>query len=146
MKLILQRIAAGEGAVLGNLYSIQDTSFCFPTLEPDPPIPAGTYSLKKYLSPRFKYKVWLFEHVPGHSFIEIHIGNTKVDTRLCILIGEEFGRIGGEVAVTSSKHAFSRFMEITSGERRLDLTIRDVIINPNGGKSDGNKEKAGSGS
>lgn len=145
MKLILQRIAAGEGAVLGNLYD-QNELFCFPTLEPDPPIPPGKYSLRKYLSPRFKVKLWLFQHVPGHSFIEIHIGNTKADTRLCVLIGEEFGRLGGEIAVLSSGHAFNRFMEITSGETRLDLTIRGVIINPNGGKSDGNEEKAGSGS
>lgn len=56
------------------------------TLEPFVPIPCGTYPITMYNSPR-NGRVPLLHDVPGHEWIEIHIGNTVKDTKLCILVG-----------------------------------------------------------
>lgn len=40
-----------------------------------------------YPSPKFKRMVPLVTGVPGRAFIEIHPGNSDVDTEGCILLG-----------------------------------------------------------
>ena len=61
------------------------------TLEPEftsgKLIPAGTYRARLYNSPRFVRTVILLSNVPGFDAIEIHAGNTKDDTKGCILVG-----------------------------------------------------------
>lgn len=50
-------------------------------------IPEGRYEVSIYESPRFNMKVPLLKDVPGHSFVEIHPGNSGVDTHDCLLPG-----------------------------------------------------------
>ena len=61
------------------------------TLEPEftsgKLIPAGTYRARLYNSPKFGRTVILLSNVPGFDAIEIHAGNTKDDTKGCILVG-----------------------------------------------------------
>lgn len=57
------------------------------TLEPANPIPPGTYNITLYVSPHFGYTVPLLQNVPGFNYIEMHPGNSAVDTHGCILVG-----------------------------------------------------------
>ena len=61
------------------------------TLEPEfrsgKLIPAGTYRARIYNSPKFVRTVILLSNVPGFDAMEIHVGNTKDDTKGCILVG-----------------------------------------------------------
>jgi len=82
-------------------------------------IPAGTYSVVPYDSPKRGYRVPLVENVPGRSMIEIHIGNFPHDTDGCILIGDK--RINDEM-IGESDSAFELFMQefesaLQAGER-----------------------------
>ena len=52
-------------------------------------VPAGIYTLDITYSPKFGRPMPLLI-VPKRSGIRIHSGNTKVDTRGCILVGREF--------------------------------------------------------
>lgn len=50
-------------------------------------IPYGVYSVSLVYSQRFKRIVPLLSGVPGFAGIEIHVGNSSVDTEGCILVG-----------------------------------------------------------
>jgi hypothetical protein len=49
-------------------------------------VPAGTYPISLYPSPRFQRLMPLLD-VPGHSGIEIHWGNWPANSHGCILVG-----------------------------------------------------------
>ena len=71
---------------MGELLN-EGTHECW-TLEPSPPImPIGRYRVRMQWSPRFNRAVpWVLD-VPGHTAIEVHVGNSVEDTHGCILIG-----------------------------------------------------------
>ena len=50
-------------------------------------IPAGTYIVKPFDSPKHG-KCLLFENVPDRSFIEMHAGNSRLDTDGCVCPGD----------------------------------------------------------
>jgi len=50
------------------------------------PIPVGNYQAKRWMSPRLKKTIRLF-NVPGFTNILIHVGNTQGDTTGCVLAG-----------------------------------------------------------
>jgi len=77
-------------------------------------IPAGIYECRRIKSPKFG---WTFEvtGVPNRENILFHWGNTIKDTLGCIIVGEQFGVLGGLTAVLASKKGFKEFM------RRLRL-------------------------
>lgn len=68
-------------------------------------IPAGTYKVTTYFSPRFKMHVPMLI-VEGRSFIEIHPGNYETDSEGCILVGEN--RNG--FAIEHSRDTFNQMM------------------------------------
>ena len=90
MRLHLQRFPPGPEATEGRLV-VDGADFCA-TLEPQTPIPAGTYPVTLYHSPRFGREVPLLHDVPGHTFIEIHCGNSALDTKNCVLVALDGGR------------------------------------------------------
>ena len=69
---------------------INNTHCCY-TLEPQNPIPAGTYDLDIQFSPRFNRLMPHVLNVTGHSGILIHWGNWAKDTEDCLLVGETEG-------------------------------------------------------
>lgn len=79
------QIAKSSNCQIGMLFD-GDRKLC-DTLEPIGIVPLGWYRLSLTYSPRFKRPLPLLQHVPGHSGIRIHAGNTLHDTAGCILVG-----------------------------------------------------------
>lgn len=104
MHLRLQRFPAGEGPTFGWL-DVGERGRLY-TLEPNEPIPAGTYDWVRRLSPKRGIEVIELVGVPGHEAIQIHIGNTSEDTHGCILVGLD----RSEAAIYGSRIAFEFLM------------------------------------
>ncbi len=85
-----------------------------------PKIPAGTYTCRRRLSPHFGFEVFEVLKVPNCTFIEIHPGNTEKDSIGCILVGTT--RQGD--AITQSRVAFDKFMELQKGLDSFQLTVQ----------------------
>ena len=89
MKTVVQRDVPDATTTMGSML-IDDQHYCF-TLEPSPPILAGTYELIIDWSDRFQRLMPHVLDVPGHVGIRIHWGNWRKDTALCTLIGSTEG-------------------------------------------------------
>ncbi len=92
-------------------------------------IPAGTYKAVKdthYGLPgdQDNYIVWELQNVPGFTQVQIHIGNHWRNSRGCQLIGKQFSLDSQYPYISLSGVAFEEFMEITSGETELEITIQ----------------------
>ena len=87
-------------------------------------IPAQQYICGQYNSPIFG---WTFEikNVPGRHAILFHPGNTKENTKGCILLGEHFGKLYENRAVLNSGDTFKGFLDAIDGERQFHLTITE---------------------
>jgi hypothetical protein len=82
----------------------------------------GTYKCTRYASPKFGYDVFIINGVPGHDYLEIHIGNNpQVDSIGCCLIGNaiSFKRS----MILKSEVAFSEFMHSMDGVDEFDLVV-----------------------
>ena len=84
-----------------------------------PVIPAGTYTCIRRHSPKLGYELFMLTNVPGHDFIEIHIGNKNGDSTGCILIG--LARTS--TCILDSRKAFDRFMALETGTDSFQLNI-----------------------
>lgn len=74
-------------SVISELF-IEDVFQCY-VLELSPPlVPAGLYQVLLQNSVKFGRIMPMIQNVPGHTGIEIHPGNTAVDTRGCLLVGK----------------------------------------------------------
>jgi Family of unknown function (DUF5675) len=107
----------------------EQNNFLFMTLEHsfdgEPKIPNGVYTCVRRLSPHFGYDMFMLKDVPGHSFIEIHIGNFNQDSNGCILLGEALAMIdqGQKVMVTRSEESFDKFMAMMEDQDSFQLTV-----------------------
>lgn len=124
MKITVKRTFKGPEYTIGKLY-IDDNYFC-DTLEDTvrkvkiagkTAIPAGSYKVKKTMSPRFKIVLPEILNVPNFTGVRIHSGNTAKDTDGCLLLG--LNKAKG--AVLCSKNAMAFFMDRTPDE--FDITI-----------------------
>lgn len=87
MIITVKRENAVNGALLGKVYI--DGVFFGYSLENDSyKIPVGNYNAGLQYSQKFGKKL-LFLDVPGRSGILIHNGNTKDDTRGCIIVASD---------------------------------------------------------
>ncbi len=87
-------------------------------------IPAKQYLCKRIISPTFG-ETFEVTDVPGRSHILFHKGNTKADTKGCILVGQSFGLVKGHRAITGSSKAFSQLMQTLQGHDAFHLTIKE---------------------
>lgn len=123
-KLRMVRICQNEEGAMGTL-QIDGVLHCL-TLEPDinddhPQILAGIYKCR-----RFHGTTWVdtFEIlVPGHTAVLFHVGNTEDDSKMCVLLGMNAGKLKDKVAVLNSGVAFREFMKKLDKEQELELTI-----------------------
>lgn len=88
-------------------------------------IPSGNYTCKRVNSPKFGL-TYEIVGVENRTNIVFHKGNIPLeDSEGCILIGEEFGHLNGQMAVLSSARGFGEFMELTKGVELFNLTIEN---------------------
>ena len=129
MNAILTRSSANLYGVFGQLVLSDGTKYV--TLEHafpnggtpvgfEPAVPVGTYTCQRRLSPKFGFDVFELLNVPGHSYIEIHIGNYNKDTDGCILLGERLGT----GCILKSEVDFKDFMERMKGVDTFQLTVQ----------------------
>jgi len=89
-------------------------------------IPVGAYNCERIHSPHFG-EVWHIQDVPNRTHILMHKGNVpEEDSEGCILVGEEFGYLGGKTAVLSSGKGFREFMDYTIHVDHFVLTVLEV--------------------
>ena len=99
MNIVLKRIAKRDTYTIGQLYI--DGQYWCDTLEDrvrdlskerkvagETAIPAGTYDVVVYISPKFKRLLPRLLSVPHFEGVLIHRGNTAADSAGCILVGE----------------------------------------------------------
>lgn len=63
-------------------------------------------------------------NVPGRSGVLFHVGNTRRDSNGCILVGQRFDIINGELAVLNSQMAFKQFLDLLNGTVVFELEIK----------------------
>ena len=93
-------------------------------------VPAGIYHTSKMYSHKFKIELFVLHDVPDRDLIELHIGNTLINTEGCILLGKVFNVNGP--GILHSKLAFDYFMGLMA--EKFTITIKDAcngIDNPN---------------
>jgi len=130
-KITLKRVSKTGFGVFGVLLDEFNFAFALTAERPDfgnepnrSCIPEGVYQCKKIVSPKFGHCIQVLD-VPNRSHILFHKGNKPLEDSLgCILVGEQFEPLGGQMAVTASRHAFNELMRITDDEFMLDLQDR----------------------
>lgn len=114
MEMTLQRLTSNRECVIGTLY-LDGATECWtledPLLYDDTAnvrgqtcIPEGRYKVVSLYSPKFGRMMPHLDEVPGRSQIEIHWGNTSMDTQGCILVGQD--RLS-DTMIGESRAAFS---------------------------------------
>ena len=90
-----------------------------------PKIPNGRWEFTRYFSPHHGYEVFMCNTIPGHSFIEIHVGNyPQIDSDGCILLGKGLGfTTNGSRMIQQSKPAFQEFMTLQKDVNSFILTV-----------------------
>lgn len=126
MQINVRRTFKGPDYTIGKLY--MDGHYLCDTLEDTvrpagtkiagkTAIPAGTYRVKKTMSPRFKKILPEILKVPGFTGVRIHAGNTAADTDGCLLLG--LNKAKGQVLDSQTTMAF--FMARTPDEFTLTI-------------------------
>jgi hypothetical protein len=112
MNLYLKRIATCNYGTFGII--LRGNTPIMATLEPEIPIiPYGTFECFKRTDGKRAYPVFEFKHVPGHSNVQIHVGNTKKDTDGCVLVGMGFRYFGKNgYGLVSSREALNNLMDL----------------------------------
>lgn len=124
MKVEVKRTFKGPEYTIGKLYI--DGHYLCDTLEDTvrpvgvkiagkTAIPAGTYKVRKTMSPRFKKVLPEILNVRGFTGVRIHAGNTAIDTDGCLLLG--LNKKKGQVLESQTTMAF--FMARTPDEFTL---------------------------
>lgn len=126
MQINVRRTFKGPEYTIGKLYI--DGHYLCDTLEDTvrpagvkiagkTAIPAGTYRVKKTMSPRFKKILPEILNVPGFTGVRIHAGNLPKDTDGCLLLG--LNKAKG--AVLFSQTTVDFFMARTPDEFTLTI-------------------------
>lgn len=130
MKIItIKRTHILPGGIYGTL-DIESEPFCQTYEQPKPHVKEGEFICKRGISPKRQENVYWLQDTPGMTDVQIHRGNTDLDTEGCILIGRAFGPVdtltqGTLLGVQDSRYAFSRFMEILKNDPEFKLVIVD---------------------
>jgi len=85
-------------------------------------IPTGQYICGQFSSRRFG-ETWVVTNVPDRKWILFHPGNRVPDTQGCIILGEHFGKLKGDLAVLNSGKTFRNFLDIMKDYDVAHLTI-----------------------
>lgn len=115
MIVTVKRENATNGALLGKVY-INGVFFGYSLENENYKIPVGNYNAGLQYSQKFGKKL-LFVDVPGRSGILFHNGNTKDDTRGCVIVASE--RTGETV-----KNGLAEDLaKIAENEKNIDVRV-----------------------
>lgn len=92
----------------------------------DQRIPAGSYHVKPYSSPKYP-DVFELRSVPGRTYILIHPGNFHRNTEGCLMPGKVKMMDGADLAVGSSRTAFNEIKHHLAGAGRITIDITNSI-------------------
>ncbi len=133
--LLIRRVTTGKHGTYGAI--VYENSPFAVTLErdwlnnkpsvgdvPGSCIPAGEYVCRRVNSPHFG-DTFEVTNVFNRTHILFHKGNLEDDSHGCILIGEEFGKLGGKTGIKRSKSGYNEFMAILSDDNEFRLVICD---------------------
>lgn len=127
MNITLRRYSYVADGIFGRFYDDANNILCS-TLEHAfvqpggnylPIIPPGAYTCQRRLSPKFGYDVFEVLDVPGHDYVEIHIGDWNKDSDGCILLGSS----SDGSRIYESAKAFKAFMDLQSGVNEFSLVV-----------------------
>lgn len=127
MNCTLTRLEYRADGVFSRLDLEDGTPFCVGlehSYDLVPKVSVGTYTCRRRASPRFGYDVFEITNVPGHTFIEIHIGNFNEDSEGCVLIGEEIYLARTCQMITNSRETFDQFMALQEGVAEFLLIVK----------------------
>ncbi len=146
MDIYLRRLQSGDEGTFGKL-TAPDFS-CF-TLEPPwrnnaankSCIRYGVYNGSKITSAKFG-TVLLIHEVPNRTAVLIHTGNLAGDeakgfrthSHGCILVGQKFGRLGGQQAVLCSRPAMTALLRVVPNKFRLHISGVKMFYNNENGR------------
>jgi len=88
-------------------------------------IPEGIYQCKKVDSPHFG-ATYEITDVPERTNILFHPGNIRADTHGCVLLGRQYGLLGGDRAILHSGATFKDFLSTAAGVEGFELSVTDV--------------------
>ncbi len=97
-------------------------------------IPVGEYTAKlgtfyrNTPDPGDDYPAWEVLDVPGRTLIKVHRGNTMLDVKGCIAVGNGLELLNGLWFVKNSRTAYSRWMEATSDSSLAALKIVNAHV------------------
>lgn len=132
--MLIERHGHGEKQTLGSLFvqdECGDVQYTCKTLEPawkdnqqnSSCIPEGEYKVVKRHSATFGHHFHVLD-VDGRSWILIHVGNYRKNTRGCILVGEAFTDINGDglTDVVNSGDTLADLLGVMPKEFNLKIT------------------------
>lgn len=110
-----------NGAVPGRVY-VDNVFFSYSLENSSTAIPTGTFDLYAKYSPTFKAnKVYI--DVPGRTNILFHGGNTKEDSKGCILLGSR--REGDRIEGDQSNQLFEVIKDVIANGDRAALVVQN---------------------
>lgn len=114
--IAIVRVALTEHGMFGVLC---DNGIPFAvTLEPDgeeaPYMPEGVHPCRRDFYHRGGYETFEID-IEGHDRVLFHRGNTERDTKMCVLVGEQFEPLNGKPAILQSGKGFAELMERVKG-------------------------------
>lgn len=125
MQILVNRDTKTALSVTSGI-SIDGQHICY-GLEPPTPIPAGVYECWLRWSVKNSHWVIAVMDVPGHTNIEVHIGNTPKDTIDCLVVG--MGRTID--LVMQSRQAYTNLMQyVTVCVPNERVTIKYIDVYP----------------
>lgn len=99
-------------------YGLQPVAFTF----------EGTFQLTKYNSPSHGFPVPLINNVPGHSGVEIHIGNKVVDTKGCLVLANDIVNNEFISNSTAAVHEFYKnFFAAIADKEKCTITFKNLF-------------------
>lgn len=129
--LILKRTHMRPDATLGELQTEAGERICYTLEEPWRDnkrrvscIPPGTYPWAP--KPHRSQKRWILSGVPGRDGIEIHIGNSLLDTEGCILVGNSRSFWNSQPVVLGSERAITKLSLLLADTGTIEVRNPDA--------------------
>lgn len=96
------------------------------TLEHVGILPVGVFRWKKVISPKRGLLVIELDGVPGHTNIQLHIGNTLDDSEGCVLVGSARGTLGG-INILNSCPAYIKLMRSVKDAEGGEFIVENLF-------------------